>query len=512
VNGSLRVAVGQISCESNTFARFRCDLETVRTTGYLLEGERLFELRGTDNEVSGACTVLEGEAGATVVPLMASRWNSSSVLQAEAHAVLRETLLGRLREAGPVNGVLLSCHGSMVATDSDDPEADLAEAVRGIVGPEVPVAMTLDLHANVTDRMVRSIDLIVGYEHYPHDDAHTTGQRAARLLLDAIRGRISPTMARVRLPMIQTAFHASTSGDGPFARLERSARAREREAGVLSVSNFHVGSYIDVPEMGCSTLVITDADSGLARRHAIELAEAYWRDRHEYLVDRVSVAEAVRRGRELDAGPVLLLNTADTTGGGAAGDSISVAAGLLEAGIHEPALAMVVDPPAAAAWHPAGPGARLRLEVGHRVDPRWGRPVLLEGRVAALVDGRFRYTGGIFGGTDASMGPSAVFEVGPLRLLIMTASTYDWADEQYRSAGLDPTTARWVEAKNMMNFRRTYGHVMRAAYVLDAPGPTPADMRDLPFERARRPWFPMDDIQEPTFDRAEHAMASDHLA
>jgi microcystin degradation protein MlrC len=178
---------------------------------------------------------------------------------------------------------------------------------------------------------------------------------------------------------------------------------------------------------------------------------------------------------------------------------------LLDAGVTEPSIAAVVDPEAAAACHAAGEGAAIRLEVGHRVDPRWGSPAVLEGRVARLSDGRFRYTGGIFGGTEASMGPSAVFEVGPLKLLLMSASTYDWGDEQIRSLGLDPAAARWLVVKNMMNFRRAYGSIMRAAYVIDAPGPTPSDMRDLPFERAGRPWFPLDAIEEPTFDLVEHA-------
>jgi microcystin degradation protein MlrC len=499
----MRIAVGQMSCESNTFATFRCDLDTVKTTGYILEGADLLALRGKDNEVAGALSVLD-EDGADIVPLLATRWNSSSVLEADAHAHLRSRLLTRLRSAGPVDAVFLSCHGSMVATDCDDPEGALAASVRDIVGPGVPVAMTLDLHGNITDQMVRQLDLIVGYEHYPHDDCIATGARAARLLLRAARGQIRPAMCRVGLPMILTGYHGSTFGDGPFARLERAARALEREPGILSVSLSHVGSYIDIAEMGCSTLVIADGDADLARREARRLAQRYWDSRAEFLVDTVPVAEAVRRGRAIDGGPVLLLNTADTTGGGAAGDSIAVAASLVAAGVTEPALAMVVDPAGAAACHAAGPGATLRIPLGHQVDRRWGSPVVLEGRVATLSDGRFRYTGGILGGTEACMGPSAVFEIGPLRLLIMTNSTYDWADEQYRCVGLDASRAKWVEAKNMMNFRKAYGAVMRGAFVLDAPGPTPADMRALPFVRARRPWFPLDDVSDPRFDIVEH--------
>jgi microcystin degradation protein MlrC len=501
----MRIAIGQMSCESNTFATFRCDIETVRTTGYLHAGADLFSLRGTEGEVSGALSVLDADADVEVVPLVATRWNSSSVLEADAHAILRANMLDALRAAGPIDGVFLSCHGSMVATDSDDPEGWLAASVREIVGPSVPVVMTLDLHGNVTDLMVHSLDLIVGYEHYPHDDTFTTGQRGARLLLATARGQVRPAMCRVALPMILTAFHASTFGTGAFARLERAARALETEPGIVSVSNFYVGSYIDVPEMSCSSLVIADGDTALARREAERLARQYWNDRREFLVNCIPVEEAVRQGREIEGGPVLLLNTADTTGGGAAGDSIAVAAGLIAGGAEEPALAMVVDPEAAAACHAAGVGATVTLDVGHRVDARWGNPSRLTGKVERLTDGRFTYTGGIFGGIEASMGPSAVLAIGNLRLLTMSRSTYDWADEQYRSVGLDPASAKWVEAKNMMNFRKAYGSILRGAFVLDAPGPTPPDMRSLPFVRTKRPWFPLDEFATPSFAFAEHA-------
>ncbi len=500
----MRIAIAQMSCESNTFATFTCDLETVKATGYLLEGADMLTLRGTDNEIAGALSVLDATDDVEIAPLAATRWNSSSVLQAEAHAALRVSILGALGSAGPIDGVYLSCHGSMVATDADDPEGKLAESVREIVGPWVPVVMTLDLHGNVTDLMVANLDGIIGYEHYPHDDARQTGERGARLLLKIVRGEVRPAMCRVRLPMILTAFHASTFGGGPFARMEQAARATEKRSGILSVSNFFVGSYIDIAEIGSGTLVIADGDASQARREAERLAQSYWADREEYIVESIPVAEAVRRGREVAGGPVLLLNTADTTGGGAAGDSIDVAAGLIATGVTEPALAMVVDPQAATACHAAGVGASLSLKIGHRVDPRWGKPFRFDGKVARLSDGRFRYTGGIFGGTEASMGLSAVLAVGPLSLLIMSRSSYDWADEQYRAMGLAAAEAKWVEAKNMMNFRRAYGDMLRAAFVLDAPGPTPPDMRALPFRRARRPWFPLDDIAEPPIDIAEH--------
>jgi microcystin degradation protein MlrC len=402
-----------------------------------------------------------------------------------------------------VDGVLLSCHGSMVAEGADDPEADLARGVRQVVGRSVPVVMTLDLHGNVTRPMVESLTAILGYKEYPHDDPVTTGERAAQLLLAAARGAVNPVMAWIRVPMILTAFNASTKGGGPFAQLMNQAKALEREAGILSSSMQFVGSYIDIPDMGCSTVVISDGDRERALREARKLAAGFWARRREFLVETVSVAEAVRRGRAIDGKPIILLDTADTTGGGAAGDSIDLVAGLLEAGVTEQALAMVVDPEAAQASIQAGAGSEVTVNLGHRVDPRWGKPIRVTGRVLRTSDGRFTYSGGIFGGTVGSMGPSAVLQIGNIHLLVQSLPTYDWKDEQYRSVGMHPETAKFVGAKNMMNFRNAYGAIMKGQFVLDLLGPTAPDMRSLPFTRARRPWFPLDDDgRDPVFPTA----------
>jgi microcystin degradation protein MlrC len=358
--------------------------------------------------------------------------------------------------------------------------------------------MTCDLHGNVTRRMVESLDAVVGYEHYPHDDARATGERAAGLLLRSARGEVRPAMAHAKLPLILTAFESTTLTETPFALLMREAKALEGQDGILSASVFLVGSYIDAPDMGCSAVVVTDGDRERAAAEARRLAERFWESRHEFEVETVSVAEAVRRGREIDGGPVLLLDTADTTGGGAAGDGIGLVRGLIEAGVVEPSLAQVVDPAAAAACHAAGAGATLELAVGHRRDPRWGEPLRLEVTVQRLLDGAFRYRGGILGGVEVTMGPSAVVASGPVRLLVMSEPTYDWGDDQYRAAGLDPRDAKFVGVKNMMNFRFGYADVMKGYLVLDLPGPTPPDMRSLPFARVGRPIFPLDrELEQP---------------
>ena len=490
----LRIAVGQISSESDHFVSLPCELDFFRQTGFVLEGDSVLELRGTSGEVAGMLAVLEAEDEVEVVPLLAARANSAGPLSAACYGRLRGGLLETLRRALPVDGVLLSHHGSMAAADEDDPEGDIAAEVRRMVGPDVPIAMTLDLHGNVTRRMVEAADVIVGYEQYPHHDVAETGSRAARLLLRTIRREILPAMASAKLPMLLTAFHGATEGDGPFARMMRRAKQLEDRPGILSTSMFLVGSYIDMPEMGSGALVISDGDPETSARECRRLAAEFWEMRGDFEVKTYSVAEAVARGRAIAGGPVLLLDSADTTGGGAAGDGAGLIRGLLAVGVEEPSLAMVVDPESAAICATAGCGQSVTLSLGHKLDPQWGKPVPVTGVVPRVFEGRFVYSGGVLGGRSATMGPSAVFDVGNLSILIASYATYDWADEQYRCAGLDPRQAKFVGVKNMMNFRYGYKESMKAAFVLDLPGPTPPDMRMLPFARVDRPIFPLQEI------------------
>ncbi len=360
------------------------------------------------------------------------------------------------------------------------------------MGNSVVIGVTVDLHANVTTKMVNCADVIVGYRTYPHHDAAETGERCAELVLRQLEGELNPARAHLRLPMLLTAFNASTEYGGPYADMMALARqAEDREPAIVAVSIFFVGSYIDVTDVGCSVLVIADGDLDLAVMTAQQLGAAYFSQREDYLVDIMSVANALERGGQVDGGPVLLLDTSDTTGGGGAGDSIALVRALLAAGLRQPAIAMVVDADVARRCHELGEGVAAALAVGHHLDNRWGEPLAMTVSIDRTFDGTFRYRGGIFGGRLTSMGASAVVSVGALRLLLQSVPTYDWEDEQYRAAGLVAEEVKFVGVKNMMNFRRVY-KTAKAAFVLDLPGPTPPDMRMLEFQRARQPWFPRD--------------------
>jgi microcystin degradation protein MlrC len=152
----------------------------------------------------------------------------------------------------------------------------------------------------------------------------------------------------------------------------------------------------------------------------------------------------------------------------------------------------VADPEAAAACHRAGVGREVTVALGHRLDPRWGKPVTVTGTVTRLSDGRFRYIGGIWDGVEGNMGPSAVLTVGAIQVLIATHGTYDWVDEQFRSMEMQPPDAKFIVVKNPMNYRLAYGEIAKAAFILDTPGATPVTCRHLPYKYLKRPYFPLD--------------------
>jgi microcystin degradation protein MlrC len=299
-------------------------------------------------------------------------------------------------------------------------------------------------------------------------------------------------MAMAKAPMIVPANNGGTRGDGPVARIMRQAKALEAAGQALSASCFMVQPWLDVPGLGFTGLVITDGDPEAASRHARALARRGWELRHEFQPQLVSPAEAIRQGLALTGGPVLLNDTADCQGGGATGDSVSTLAALLAARVGERSFAMVRDPEAVQVAQRAGIGNEVQTTLGNKFDRSRGSPLPVTARVRVLSDGRFLYSGGSRGDVWATMGEAAVLTIGAIEVLAHSNPTYEYADEQYRSVGLDVRAAKFVTVKNPMNYQLTYQGFMKAAYILDTPGPTTPNLKSLRFNRLRRPYFPMD--------------------
>ncbi len=483
-----RVAIGGILVECNHFGGLPNDM--ARFEQYeLFRGD---DMRQMTTSVVGGMLAALGDRGGAAVPLIYASACAGGPVTGHCYRQLRGELLERLARSLPVDGVLMPLHGAALAEDVDDPDGDMIHAVRDMVGPDVPVVATLDLHANVTAEMVAYADALLAWETYPHVDQYSTGRRATNLLLDILEGRCRPTMAMGKVPVITSAINGGTEGDDPFADLMRFTKSLEQQPGVLSTSLILIHPYMDVPDMGSGGLVVTDDDVDTAAALAHDIAMRYWQRRHDLEPEVWTPEEAIAEGLTIEGGPVILVETADCSGGGAAGDSIASLAALVDSRVNELSLVPVVDPEAAQACHAAGEDVEITVALGHKLDPQWGPTRTFTGRVVRLSDGYFTYTGGQWEGLRAAMGQSAVLAIGSVHVLITTYGTYDWADEQFQSVGLDASTARFVVAKNPMNYRQPYGDIAREMIILDTPGPTPATLRHVKFKSLRRPYFPAD--------------------
>ncbi|MFO0292139.1 MAG: M81 family metallopeptidase [Rhodospirillales bacterium] len=483
----MRFAVGALLFEGNTFSPVvarRADF----AAKYLHEGSAMLEaLRGTGTEIGGA--IDEAAAGGDVlVPLIATHGGAGGRVAAETTREFVSTLLARIAALPPVDGIYLALHGAFVSQDSLDVEGELLRAVRAL-RPGVPLAVSCDLHAHVTDAMLAHCDVLTGYRHYPHDDTHETGRRALAMLREIVAGRLKPVMVRCRLPLIVPAQKQRTRGDGPMAELR--ALAEELTAGpIRDIAHFCVQPWIDAPGLGFTTVVTAHDDAAAAEAIAARVAAAMWDRRHRFLVDTLAPAAAIARGLATE-GLVVLADAADCVGGGASGDSAAALRALLAHAPGIPAAIHLADGVAAAAALAAGPGARIEIGIGNRRDPAYGAPLQVEAEVLRPAPESFVYAGGLMRGVRAEAGPSAVLRVGAVDVLVTSNACYEYGDEAFATAGIDARARKFVVVKNPMNYQQTYAGAA-AMFILDTPGPTTPNLAGLDFRAVERPLFPLD--------------------
>ena len=479
-----RIGVASLVQETNTFS----PKQTVREDYTVLVGEDAFRsLAGTNTEFAGAIVGLE-ELGAEPVPLLAAWALPSGRVTEETFEYLAGLLDGELARALPLDGLVLSLHGAMVTEEILDADASLIEVARRRIG-SVPLGVCLDLHANVTERMVELADIMVGYHTEPHVDMASTGARIARLVVETVRGEITPVMALSKRPMLVPAEGMRTD-IGPMSEVRGLADSRT-EYPTLDVSLFPVQPWLDVPELGLGVLVVADGDPAGAGSLAEHLAGEVWHRRDRMTTPRLMrPEEAFRASRDSDCRPFVMAHTADCPTAGAPGDDPVM---VTEAARHAPDLVVfhsVLDPDAS---HRCGGkvGERVRLTVGGIFD-KSVVPVEVEGLVIAAGSGTYRLTGQSFTGRKVSMGEWAVITTGNHHLLVSSAPAVTADPATWQHACLEPDQADVLIVRSCSDYRANFPGSAPEAVTLDLPGPSTPRLEDLEFRHAPRPLYPHD--------------------
>ena len=447
--------------------------------------------RGAQTEMAGFIQVLSA-ARIRILPVCgASAITANRLVRADFARLVRE-FTHRLAKIPRPAALLFALHGAHTAEGADDVEGLLLAKAREVLGPGIPIVATLDLHANVTRAMVSGADAIVGYHTYPHVDLFETGVKAARLALRMVSGEVKPAMAFRKLPLIVPAENMQTTR-GPMHHLMNRAEKLEASGAGEAISLFGVQPWLDIPEMGCSVVSVTDNNPRAAERQVESLARQFWDSRREFDVRLTPVDTAIRRIRQIQDGPVVLAESADSTGSGSPGDSTAVLKALLAADLRAPAALFLVDADAVDCAVKAGVGKTIAMRIGGKLDRKHSQPVRVTGTVHLISDGRWTPHGKGYGsGVELSMGRSVVLKVGQVHILIAERSVLTVDPELFRSHGIEPQRMKVVVVKSPNGFRAEYEPMAKAVFIVDTPGASTANLRSVPYRRVPRPIYPLD--------------------
>ncbi|MDR7522600.1 MAG: M81 family metallopeptidase [Armatimonadota bacterium] len=484
----MRVAVGGIMQETNTFCALPTTLQDFAP--YILRGDAVVSaFEGTRTPVGGFLDAARTE-GFTTLPIFFARAVSSGLTEAHVFEELTGELVGALEAVKPVDGVLLALHGAMAAEGIPDADGEIVRRVRDLVGSELPIAVEVDLHANISTRLVESVNVLVGYDTYPHVDTYERGVEAGTLLARTLRGEIRPVLEMASAPLLLVPQMQQTARP-PMATLLREAHRLETEPGMLSVTVAGGFCYADVPHAGFSVVAMADGNRARADAAARRVAEMAWTVRDAFAVRNVSVADAVAEALAAPKGPVIMVDVGDNIGGGGPGDGTVLLQALMGAGATG-AVVTIADADAVAAAAAAGVGRPVQTTVGGKTDVRHGFPVPVAGRVRSIGDGRYVNKGFYMTGALVETGLCAVIEVDGIEVLLTERRTPPFDLEQLRTMGIEPTQRRIIVTKAAVAWRAAYESIATTIIEVDTPGVTSADLSRFTFHRVRRPIYPLD--------------------
>lgn len=490
-----RVGVAGFIHESNTFSATPTTREHF-VQGSLTKGPALIERwTGIHHEWGG---FLEGakQLGFTPVPIMATFAIPSGTITSKTFSELADEMTDSLKAALPLDGVLLGLHGATVAENFRDADGEMARRFREIVGPNIPIVMTLDLHANVSQKMIANTDATVFYRSNPHLDQEQRGLEAANLMSRILAGSIHPRQALEQPPLIINISKQYTV-QPPAVGLYDDVKTVMQWPGILSASVAMGFYYADVEEMGASFLAVADGDQALAQKAARWMAKRAWGRRQDFVGNLPKPPEAVRQAAQSPQGPVVLMDVGDNVGGGSAADSTILFEEILKQNVPN-ALVILFDPAAVEMCVATGVRKEVDLKVGGKTDQLHGNPVQVKAKVRTISDGLFVETKVRHGGWGLNdQGVTVVLETEQQHTVVLTSMRMaPMSLEQILSLGIKPEQKKILIAKGVIAPRAAYEPVASEIITVDTPGSTSADPANFKYRCRRSPLYPLESNAE----------------
>ena len=485
-----RIAVGGFSHETHSFSPVRTTLEDFMRRASVGH-ELISRTQGTRTGMGGFIDAAEN-LGIELVPIVSAGAGPAGPVTREAYRAIKEAMLSGIRKALPLDGVLLSLHGAMVAEGLEDPEGDLIASIRSLVGGETIIGGTFDLHGNISRRMVRDIDLLFAYKTYPHVDSYEQAVSCVESFLDVREGRLKPTRFVEKLPWMPHSMNMGTDR-GPMAEIVMRASEWEESRGVVNVSVFGGFPWSDTFCVGFTVVVTTDDDRALARDVARDIARFSWNRRERFTVDWMPLDEAMSEAAGATDTPIVLVDAADNPGSGGTGDTTVLLQAMADRNPERGVVSLIRDPETVAHAAAVGVGNEGDFNIGGKTDPRFGAPVHVRARVRTLSDGTFILKGPMSRGAEASVGRVAVLNMGGLDILVSEVASSTNDPELLRRHGIEPRDRSVLALKVKNHFRAAFEPLVARIINVDVPGLAGRSFAGLNYRSIPRPMYPLDE-------------------
>jgi len=484
----MRIFTACLGTETHTWAPLPTDTKLFENTYLVRDGAHPDAL----NMFGVPLKIWRGHAdelGWETVESLCAFATPSGMTVKRTYETYRDEILADLKAAMPVDAVMLSLHGAMVADGYDDCEDDLVHHIRGITGPDVFIGCELDLHCHIANRFAQETNAIVIFKEYPHIDFAERAEELWSIMRCALAGEIKPVVSAFDCRMINL-YHTTRE---PMKSFVAEMAALEGKDGVLSVSLGHGFPWANIPHVGARMIVVTDDAKDAGDRLAEELGRKLWSLRDEVIPKVVEMDDAIDQALaicEQGGGPVVFGDIADNPGGGAAGDSTFLARRLMERGVTGAAVGGIWDPVAVDICRGAGVGAKLGLRLGGKAGPWSGDPLDLMATVTGVFEDMHAEA---LAGSTRPMGNAVALEADGIEYVVHSGRTQNFHPSFFGNAGIDWRSKKILVVKSMQHFYSNYAAVSDNVIYVSTPGVVDHNIARLPLERAARPVWPLDD-------------------
>jgi microcystin degradation protein MlrC len=487
----MRLALLGFSHETNTFSRVPADYAQFERYG-ILRGQALVDQHKTADSMVAGYLAAGDLPGVEVVPLYYARTGPIGTITADAYARITREMAEELKANGPFDGVLLAQHGAAVSADFPDADAECAARIRAIVGPDIPIGISHDMHGNISKRLIEVTNVCTVYRSNPHLDPKARAYECAELIVRTVRGEIRPVQSIETPPLVINILKQGTAEE-PMKSMVANCLEVMKRPGILHASVAEGYPYADVLEMGMAFIVVADGDAEAARDAARWMAQQAWDRRAEMVGDAPSVEEALQMAVDSPEGPVVLYDVGDNVGGGSSADSTYFLAAAKKMGVRG-MLMSLADPEAVGDCIELGVGSNVTLKVGGKTDDMHGAPVEVTGRIRLIFDGKWEDPNPTHGGYrffDA--GPSVALETTDGHTLVLTSLRRgNTSREQMYQMGIRPETYKVIIAKGVHSPRPAYEPLAKRQIWCNSPGVTTADLNFFTYHRRRKPLYPFE--------------------